>query len=102
MSKIAFIGEQPSILGFKAIGADAFPVTNGKEAVPLLEKMFNEDYKIIYITELLAEQIPDYLKNIDRLWPIVTIIPGFRGSRGLGKNRLRNYIIKATGTDILK
>lgn len=101
MSKIAFIGEQPSILGFKAIGADIFPATDGKEAANMLENMFKEDYKIIYITEDLAGQISDYLKGIDKLWPIITIIPGFKGSKGLGKSRLRNYIIKATGTDMI-
>ncbi|MDD5773328.1 MAG: V-type ATP synthase subunit F [bacterium] len=101
MSKIAFIGEQPSILGFKAIGADIFPAADGNEAVNMLENMFKEDYKIIYITENIAGQITDYLKGIDRLWPIITIIPGFKGSKGLGKARLRNYIIKATGTDMI-
>lgn len=101
MSKIAFIGEKPSILGFKAIGANIFPATDGKEAIDILENMLKEDYKIIYVTEDIASQISVYLNSITKLWPIITIIPGFKGSRGLGKARLRNYIVKATGTDLL-
>lgn len=104
MSKIAFVGNKSSILGFKAIGADIFPVAevgvNGcSPIVDILENIFKEDYKIIYITEDLASQILDYLNGIDKLWPIITIIPGFKGSHGLGKARLRNYIVKATGTE---
>ncbi|MFH1288413.1 MAG: V-type ATP synthase subunit F [bacterium] len=107
MSKIAFIGDKASILGFKAIGADIFSVTdpdgeNGRSLLlDILENTLKGDYKIIYITEDLASQILDYLNGIDKLWPIITIIPGLKGSRGLGKARLRNYIIKATGTDMI-
>lgn len=106
MSKIAFIGDKSSILGFKAIGADIFPVTEtgangGSPIVDILENIFKEDYKIIYITEDSASQILDYLNSIDKLWPIITIIPGLKGNQGLGKARLRNYIVKATGTDLL-
>lgn len=100
MSRIAFVGDKSSILGFKAIGADIFPSAEGGEAIAALESVFKENYKVVYITEDLASQILDYLNGIDKLWPIITIIPGFKGSHGLGKAKLRNYIVKATGTDM--
>ena len=37
----------------------------------------------------------------ERPFPTVTFIPGTRGTRGLGMERLRNNVRKAVGADIL-
>ena len=39
MVKIAVIGGRETVLGFKALGLDVFPVEDGAEAKPLLRRL---------------------------------------------------------------
>ncbi|MBI5208077.1 MAG: V-type ATP synthase subunit F [Candidatus Firestonebacteria bacterium] len=102
MSNIAMIGDLDSIFGFKGLGVRTFPVQSLSETKEVIKNIIDKDFKIIFITENYSEGILEYAKEIhNNLWPLLVLIPSIYGSFGRGKDRLRNYIIKATGSDLL-
>ncbi|RKY04817.1 V-type ATP synthase subunit F [Candidatus Poribacteria bacterium] len=102
MSEIALIGDRDSIMGFKALGAEVYPVEGVEGAVEALKDAIRRGFKIVFITE----QVMPERELIDQLlgtnpFPVVTPIPGNKGSLGLGMRRMRELIVKAAGADIL-
>lgn len=101
MYKIAVLGDRDSVLGFKALGLDIFPVEGVEEGRQTLHQLAKEDYAIIYITEQLAQSVRS---EIDRyktsVTPAVILIPGKGGSLGLGAQALQSAIERAVGADI--
>ena len=55
MYKIGVVGDKDSVLAFKAIGIDVFPVVEVEEARKTIDKMAREQYAVIFITEQLAK-----------------------------------------------
>ena len=79
--KIAVVGNRDAILPFQ---------------------MSQEDFGIIYLTEDMAQEIPDTIAHYDRqVTPAVILIPTHKGSTGLGRQRIRDNVEKAVGQDIL-
>lgn len=105
MYKIAVIGAADSVVGFKALGLDAYPAANGAEAKKLLHdlaKIEEDPYVIIYIEETLAEPIQDEIRKYNSLpSPAVILIPGRDGPIGLGQSALVQAVEKAVGSNIL-
>ena len=107
MYKIAVLGDRDSVLGFKALGLDTFPVEDAEEARHTLHKLAKpaggapSEYAIIYVTEQLAQTIQ---ADIDRyktaVTPAVILIPGKSGSLGLGAQALQSAVERAVGADI--
>jgi V/A-type H+-transporting ATPase subunit F len=104
MLKIAVIGGNDTVIGFKAVGLEACPASNALEALQALRELTKEgsDYAIIYIEEKLAQQISHEIdKYKDSPAPAIILIPGREGSLGLGQNALRAAVERAVGTNIL-
>lgn len=100
--KIAVIGDKDSILAFKAVGADVFPIKNYFDAADTLKKLAR-NYAVIFITEEIAENISDVIARYKtRPYPAVIPIPGAQGSTGFGMRGISEDVEKAIGTDILK
>ncbi len=100
--KIAVIGDKDSILGFKTIGVDTFPVTSAQAALDTLKKLVSENYGVIFITEELAQGIPDVINELHKRYlPTVVLIPNSKGSLGIGIEQIRKNVEKAIGADIL-
>lgn len=101
--KLAVIGDAGSIYAFKTIGAEVFSAGNGQEAAARLKELIRADcYAVIFITEQLAEEIPDYLEELKNLtYPCVIPIPSAAGSTGYGMKSIRRDVEKAIGADIL-
>jgi V/A-type H+-transporting ATPase subunit F len=100
-NKIAVIGDKDSVLAFKAVGADVFPVKNTFDAAETLKKLA-KDYAVIFITEDIAEKISDVADRYKtRPYPAVIPIPGVCGSNGYGMSNISKNVEKAIGTDIL-
>lgn len=99
--KIAIIGEQDVILGFKPLGFETYPVTDAKEAEEKLKSLAQDrDYATIYLTESLSFQIKELIAELSKLSNIV-IIPGRGKALGLAREKLKRISAKALGTDIL-
>jgi V/A-type H+-transporting ATPase subunit F len=100
-NKIAVIGDKDSILAFKAIGVEAFPIKNYFDAAETLKKLAR-DYAVIFITEDIAENIIDIVNRYKtRPYPAVIPIPSASGSTGLGMRNISKNVEKAIGVDIL-
>jgi V/A-type H+-transporting ATPase subunit F len=102
MYKIAVMGDRDSILGFKALGLEVFPVEEATEARHTLNRLAKSDYAILYVTEQLAGQISEEIDRYkDSVTPAIILIPGKSGSLGLGASALQSSIERAVGADIL-
>ncbi|MGA1790343.1 MAG: V-type ATP synthase subunit F [bacterium] len=105
--KLAIIGNQDSILGFKAFGLDCFPVEKSSEALDILKTLMlkKKEYAAIYMTDDLALEIDAELEEIKKgapLLPVLVIIPSQKGSLDTATIKIRRMVEKALGMDIFK
>lgn len=99
---IAVIGDWESVMGFRALGLDTYPVTSVEEAKKCVHELAKTDCAVIYLTEALAKDMEDVLSRYkDELRPAIILIPGREGSLGIGKNNIQRAIERAVGADIL-
>ena len=102
MYKIGVIGDRESILGFKAVGLDVFPVDDPEEAKKTLKRIAKEDFAIIYITEQLYQYMMDEVDEYtDSRLPAIIPIPGKDGTLGIGMTSVKKSVERAVGADIL-
>ena len=102
MYKIAVMGDRDSVMGFKVLGLDVFPVTDSEEGRKTLHRLAREPYAIIYITEQLAAKITEEISRYkDQLTPAVILIPGKEGSLGIGMSKVSESVERAIGANIL-
>jgi len=105
--KLAIIGNQDSILGFKALGLDCFPVEKSSQALDILKNLIlkKKEYAAIYMTDDLALEIDAELEEIKKgapLLPVLVIIPSQKGSLDTATIKIRRMVEKALGMDIFK
>ena len=104
MLKIAVMGARETVMGFKALGLDIFPVADAEEARQTLRRITRqgEEYTIIYVEEGIAK---DLSAEIDRFKdspaPAIILIPGREGPLGLGQSALKAAVERAVGSDII-
>lgn len=100
--KIAALGDRDSVIGFRTLGLDVFPVESVERAKATLHRLARENYAIIYLTEGFAK---DMTAEIDRykdaVTPAVILIPGREGSLGIGMDAVKTAVERAVGADIL-
>ena len=100
--RIAVMGDKDSVLGFKALGLDVFPVESLDDARHTLHRIAKEDYAVVYLAEQLAVQMEaDVNRYKDALTPAIILIPGKEGSLGLGMANIKKSVERAVGADIL-
>lgn len=99
--KIAIIGDGDSALVFKAVGVDAYPVTDTEHAGELLKKLA-KTYAVIFVTDVIAKQIDEIIKRYVAMpYPIILSVPSKSGSNGYGTECIKQAMEKALGVDIL-
>ncbi len=102
MYKVAVIGDKDSILAFKALGVRVFTVYDAAETRKLVDRLAKDEYGVIFITEQLAELIPDTIKRYDeQMVPAVILIPSNQGTLNIGMDRINSNVEKAVGSNIL-
>ncbi|EKS4342833.1 MULTISPECIES: V-type ATP synthase subunit F [Clostridium] len=102
MYKIGVVGDKDSILAFKALGIDVYPVTEPDEARITINKMAAEKYAIIFVTEQIAKNLEETIERYNReLIPAVILIPSNQGSLNIGMQRINDNVEKAVGVNIL-
>lgn len=98
---IAVVGDRDSVLAFKAVGAAVFPVADAVEARETV-KTLARSYSVIFITDMLAEQIQSLLDRYKtRTYPAVIPIPSAAGATGFGIAGVKKDVERAIGADIL-
>ncbi|MEG0875664.1 MAG: V-type ATP synthase subunit F [Oscillospiraceae bacterium] len=104
MLKIAVLGGRETVMGFKALGLEVFPVANDEEALSEFKSITRADnsYAIIYVEENLAKALSAEIDKFkDSPYPAIILIPGREGSLGLGQSALQSAVVRAVGSDIL-
>lgn len=100
--RIAAVGDWESVMGFRALGLDTYPVAGAAEAREKIRELAKENCAVIYLTEQLARDLEDVIARYkDELRPAIILIPGREGSLGIGKNNIQRAIERAVGADIL-
>ena len=100
--QIAAIGDWESVMGFRALGLDTYPVASVEEAKETVRELAKTDCAVIYLTEQLAKDMDDVLSRYkDELRPAIILIPGREGSLGIGRDNIQRAIERAVGADIL-
>ena len=75
MHKIGVVGDKDSILSFKALGIDVYPVVTKEEARSTIDEMASNDYGIIFVTEQIAALIENTIERYNReVLPAVILI----------------------------
>jgi V/A-type H+-transporting ATPase subunit F len=104
MYNIAVMGASDTVLGFKALGLDTFPVSSDDEARRVFQRLAAPEarYAIIYLEETLSEALSEEIAAYsDKVVPAIILIPGREGSTGKSLAALHDAVIRAVGTDIL-
>ncbi len=102
MYKIGVIGDRESILGFKAVGLDVFPIDDPEEAKKTLKRIAKEDFAIIYVTEQIYQYMMSEVDEYtDSRLPAIIPIPGKDGTLGIGMTSVKKSVERAVGADIL-
>ena len=102
MYKIGIIGDEDTVLAFKALGIDTFPVEDAEEAKNILNKTAEEDYGVVFLTEQLAQYMEETIERYyDKMLPAIILIPNNKGSLGIGLDNIKSSVEKAIGVDIL-
>ena len=100
--RIAVIGDWESVMGFRALGLDTYPVASVEEAREKVRQLAKTDCAVIYLTETLAEEMEDVITRYkDELRPAIILIPGREGPLGIGRDSIQRAIERAVGADIL-
>lgn len=104
MYKIAVVGGADTVLGFKALGLETFPVSKPDEAKRVMHHLTTEceDYAIIYVEENLAMTLSAEIEKFrNSVRPAIIMIPGREGSSGQSLIALHDAVKRAIGADIL-
>lgn len=104
MYKIGVVGDKDSVLFFKALGMDVFPVIESEpeESRKVVDRLAREDYGIIFITEQVAQTIGETIDRYNNQpVPGIILIPSNAGSLGVGLQRVRDNVERAVGINIL-
>lgn len=102
MYKIGVVGDKDSILAFKAIGVDVFPVVETEEAKKTIDRLAMNNYGVIFVTEQIAQYIEETIERYNRqMLPAIILIPSNQGSLNIGLKRISDNMEKAVGVNIL-
>lgn len=99
--KIGAIGPRSSVLGFMALGFGVLEAENAQDAALCVDKMANDGYAVIFITQSLCAQIKEIIdKYLSKPIPSIVPIPDTQGE-DYGEQILKDAVVRAIGADIL-
>ena len=100
--KIAVIGDRDSVMLWRALGIETVFADTAPEAEKAIHRLAREGAAAIYITEQVAELVPEAINRyFNEAFPAIIPIPNREGTTGLGMKGIRANIEKAIGADIL-
>lgn len=100
--KICVVGDKDSVLAFKALGIDVFPVIEADEARKVVDNCARNNYAVIFVTEQVAQNIEETIARYnEQMLPAVILIPSNQGSLNIGLKRISDSVEKAVGVNIL-
>jgi len=112
-SKLAVIGNQSSVLIFRALGTEVYAVTDSKEAQEKLQELVEKDlgdeqktpeYAVIFVEENYYKKFPNDLVTKLAKKPLPAVIPvpsPDSKDANFSTKRLSKIVERAVGSDIL-
>ena len=101
--KIGVVGDKDSVLAFKALGIDVFPVVEHDEARRTVDRLARDNYAVIFVTEQVAQGIEETIERYNKeVLPAVILIPSNQGTLNIGMQRISDNVEKAVGVNILQ
>ena len=98
---VAVVGDKDSVLAFKAIGLDVFPVAGVSESIDKIHALARH-YAVIFVTEKVYQDAESIIKRYQtRPYPVIVPIPSAEGNAGTGMKGIKANVEKAIGADIL-
>ena len=109
--RIAIVGPEDMVSGFKALGVESFDATTSAEALEQLrsiKKVSNDltndkKYAVVCVIDDVIQGVDqaEYAKVIAGALPAVVVLPGPAGASGVAIERLRRLAEKAVGSAII-
>ena len=109
--RIAIVGPEDMVSGFKALGVESFNATNPTEALDQLRNIkkmsadptADENYAVVCVIDDVIQGVDqtEYGKVVAGALPAVVVLPGPSGASGLAVERLRALAEKAVGSAII-
>ena len=100
--KVAMVGGWSSVIGFKAVGVDAYVVASPAEAQAVWESIPREGYAVVMVTEPVYDALrgsaPGFPPHGGS--PIVLPVPAVTGSLGIARADIREKVVKALGSAV--
>ena len=98
---VAVVGDKDSVLAFKAIGLDVYPVASASETIDKIHALAR-NYSVIFVTERAYTDAQAIIKRYQtRPYPVIVPIPSAEGNAGIGMQGIKANVEKAIGADIL-
>ncbi|MCL1796395.1 MAG: V-type ATP synthase subunit F [Clostridia bacterium] len=102
ISNIGVIGDYDSVFGFSAVGFRVAPVSSAEQARAELKVLAGDGIAVIFITEPYMEALAsDCAAYDDQALPCIVSIPACGGGTGFGESRLKRFVERAVGSDLL-
>ncbi|MBU1167018.1 V-type ATP synthase subunit F [Patescibacteria group bacterium] len=101
--KLAILGSEDAILGFKALGVVPHAINSKDELVAKLKGICkSEEYAVVLITEdFFSEAKEEVFELSQRPLPAIIPIPSHKGTTGVGQEKIKRIVEQAVGSDIL-
>mgnify|MGYP005755375163 CR=1 FL=1 len=99
-SELAVIARGESALAFKAAGVDAY-YAQGEDKIRELFKRLAKSYKVIFVTDDIAELLDDLIKRmLERPYPVIVPVPNENGKSEYAEKQIAEETERALGVDI--
>ena len=100
-TKIAVIGDRASVIIFRAVGITVKEADAPKDAESAVMELVQEGYKIIFITEVLYQELSDLAEKYrECAYPSLIPIPDRSRSMHIAETAVIHNMEKAIGTNI--
>lgn len=98
--RIGIVGDETSVLGFKALGLATF-VARADSAAEVWKSIPFEEFGLLFVTEEVREALEAAGVDTGRAGTLVAAVPSLEGGGGRGAERIRSLVEKATGTTMI-
>lgn len=99
--KVAAVGDKDSIIAFRAVGIEVHAAYDHTNARAIVDRLAKEKYGLIFITEQVAQLIPETIQRYkSELLPAIILIPSNQGTLGIGMADINANVEKAVGSNI--
>jgi vacuolar-type H+-ATPase subunit F/Vma7 len=100
---IAVIGPSSFVTCFQLVGARGYEANNEETVIATLNRISNEDYKIIILPEQYTESTRSMREDIMKrgeITPLFALIPGLSMETGMRMEELQTVVSLAIGTKL--